>query len=204
MSSLILSPNSGRLRRSRFEPKEPTVKFLVPGRLVRVERPLRFIDSVGQQWRVPAGFESDGASIPRVFWPLFGSPFGREYRIAALVHDYYCEKRIALSSRTHRVFFEGCVASGLPKRDSWLAYWAVRSFGPYWGEEAHWSDLRSRALLLAALGPNGKPKGGTGAFQFGNAVEKAVLMGMKRHIRHLSPKARRQLRDELRRNVRER
>jgi len=35
---------------------------------------------------VPAGFVSDGASVPRIFWGLF-PPFG-EYFQAALIHDY--------------------------------------------------------------------------------------------------------------------
>lgn len=35
---------------------------------------------------VPAGFESDGASVPRWAWPLF-PPVGR-YFAAAVVHDY--------------------------------------------------------------------------------------------------------------------
>lgn len=35
---------------------------------------------------VPAGFISDGASVPRIFWPIF-PPLGRYFK-AALVHDY--------------------------------------------------------------------------------------------------------------------
>lgn len=43
---------------------------------------------------VPAGFISDGASVPRIFWSLF-PPVGR-YFAAAVVHDYL------LSQGTHR------------------------------------------------------------------------------------------------------
>ncbi len=41
---------------------------------------------------VPAGFVSDGASVPRLFWPLF-PPMGRYFK-AALVHDYLLEQQI--------------------------------------------------------------------------------------------------------------
>lgn len=36
--------------------------------------------------RVPAGFVTDGASIPRLLWSLVGHPLG-EYHPAAIVHD---------------------------------------------------------------------------------------------------------------------
>lgn len=39
---------------------------------------------------VPAGFQTDGASIPRIFWNIL-SPFG-SYFPAALVHDYLYSK----------------------------------------------------------------------------------------------------------------
>lgn len=37
-------------------------------------------------FKVPEGFVSDGASVPRVFWSLF-PPVGR-YFLAAVLHDY--------------------------------------------------------------------------------------------------------------------
>lgn len=40
--------------------------------------------------KIPAGFLSDGASIPRAFWSIF-SPFG-EYLRAAIVHDFLYSK----------------------------------------------------------------------------------------------------------------
>lgn len=39
--------------------------------------------------KVPEGFLSDGASIPRVFW-FWASPIGRHAQ-AAILHDYLCE-----------------------------------------------------------------------------------------------------------------
>lgn len=39
--------------------------------------------------RVPAGFLSDGASIPRAFW-FWASPIGRHAQ-AAILHDFLCE-----------------------------------------------------------------------------------------------------------------
>jgi hypothetical protein len=41
---------------------------------------------------VPSGFISDGATVPRIFWPIF-PPVGR-YLKATLVHDYYLQQGI--------------------------------------------------------------------------------------------------------------
>lgn len=40
---------------------------------------------------VPKGFLTDGASIPRIFWP-FLSPWG-SYSRAAIIHDFLCVHR---------------------------------------------------------------------------------------------------------------
>lgn len=40
---------------------------------------------------IPKGYETDGASIPRLFWSLY-PPFKSEYFSAALIHDYLCSK----------------------------------------------------------------------------------------------------------------
>jgi len=37
---------------------------------------------------VPAGFESDGCSMPRLFWRLFGHPFDMRYLREAILHDW--------------------------------------------------------------------------------------------------------------------
>ena len=57
----------------------------------RLENPLRYeIGALGSGMivDVPAGFVTDGASVPRVFWsalPAWGS-----YSRAAVIHDYLC------------------------------------------------------------------------------------------------------------------
>ena len=39
-------------------------------------------------YKIPAGYISDGSSIPRLFWVSVGSPFLPEFRSASIVHDY--------------------------------------------------------------------------------------------------------------------
>lgn len=42
----------------------------------------------GGYYRLPAGFTTDGASIPRWLWWLCGTPYESPRIFAALVHDY--------------------------------------------------------------------------------------------------------------------
>jgi hypothetical protein len=54
-------------------------------RIFRLAKPFRY-----QDIEVPAGFLTDGASVPRIFWSIL-YPFG-SYFPAALVHDYLYSK----------------------------------------------------------------------------------------------------------------
>lgn len=58
-----------------------------------VAREMTFADG-DKVVRVPAGFKTNLASVPRFFWRLI-PPFGR-YTVAAVIHDWlYTEKRLA-------------------------------------------------------------------------------------------------------------
>ena len=41
--------------------------------------------------RVPKGYESNGANIPRIFWSLI-PPNKPKYQPAIMIHDYLCDK----------------------------------------------------------------------------------------------------------------
>lgn len=78
---------------------------------------------------VPRGFETDGASIPRVFWNVL-APYG-EYFHAAVIHDFlysgYNSEFNRLEADT--IFNEAMKACGVPWPRRMLIYRAVRSFG---------------------------------------------------------------------------
>jgi len=40
---------------------------------------------------IKKGYESNGATIPRIFWTVF-PPFSPRYRTACVIHDYLCQK----------------------------------------------------------------------------------------------------------------
>lgn len=62
----------------------------------------------GGEWvYVPAGYLTDGASVPRLFWP-FIPPWGA-YGQAAVVHDIICEYlSITVDGAPHSITREAC------------------------------------------------------------------------------------------------
>lgn len=80
---------------------------------------------------VPATFETDFASVPRLPWVF--ALFGDQAHAAAVVHDYLCrvdypECRISWTMAA-RVFYEAMRASQVPRWRAWAMYTAVR-FAP--------------------------------------------------------------------------
>ena len=77
--------------------------------------------------KVPAGFRTDFASIPRFFWRLF-NPAGK-WRRAALIHDYLysyaanCPRFLA-----DAIFRHVMEQDGVSRTARWLIYVAVRLF----------------------------------------------------------------------------
>ena len=43
---------------------------------------------LGQTFTIPKGFITDGASIPRIFWSVFGGPFCPKNLEASVQHDF--------------------------------------------------------------------------------------------------------------------
>lgn len=79
--------------------------------------------------KIPAGFVTDFASVPRLFWNAL-PPWGK-YGKAAVVHDY-CYRTGCLSrKKCDQIFLEGMRVLGVPFWKRHVMYWAVRLFGGY-------------------------------------------------------------------------
>ena len=80
---------------------------------------------------VPAGFESDGASVPRFFWRAVFPPGDSQALRAAIIHDWIYREQPEGATRVDadKLFYTILVADGVPKYRALLAYWGVRLFG---------------------------------------------------------------------------
>lgn len=80
---------------------------------------------------VPAGFKSDGASVPRFFWRVVFPPGDTKALLAAFVHDFIYRThpagwtRAAADNLFRKLLLEG----GVPKHSADIAYLGVRLFG---------------------------------------------------------------------------
>ena len=84
---------------------------------------------------IPAGFESDGASVPRFFWRVVFPPGDPPAMLAAFVHDYIYRTHPDGFDREEadRAFRLLLIDNGVPPIQAQLAYWGVRLFGdPAW------------------------------------------------------------------------
>lgn len=80
---------------------------------------------------VPAGFETDFASVPRGLWNIF-PPFGR-YSKAAVVHDFLYRRSGVPRELCDKIFLEAMEVLGVGWLTRSTIYSAVRLFGsgPY-------------------------------------------------------------------------
>jgi hypothetical protein len=77
--------------------------------------------------RVPKGFKTDLASIPRIVWSIL-PPHGY-YGKAAVIHDYCYENGIESKRWADDVLLEAMGVLGIPRWKKEAIYRAVRLFG---------------------------------------------------------------------------
>ena len=82
---------------------------------------------------VPYGFESDGASVPRIFWRLVFPSSDTKALRAAFAHDYIYRTHPAgwTKAEADEMFYDLLISDGVPKWRAYLAYKGVDWFGFY-------------------------------------------------------------------------
>jgi hypothetical protein len=81
----------------------------------------------GHEFTIPAGFVTDFASIPQVFWAVL-PPFG-EYLLAAVAHDYLYRNGIVPRHVADSIFYGLMVELRVAPWKRQVMYVAVRMFG---------------------------------------------------------------------------
>jgi hypothetical protein len=90
-------------------------------------------------WRgitLPAGFMSDGASVPRALW-WFMPPWGDRSTLAALFHDFVCEARPPLPgletrAACDRLLYDALIDLCVARWRARLAWAGVRAASLWW------------------------------------------------------------------------
>ncbi len=76
---------------------------------------------------VPAGADTDGASVPRIFWRVI-PPTGN-YWMAAVLHDYMYRTNMFVKSKCDSLFLEAMKSLGVGRVKRETIYLAVKYFG---------------------------------------------------------------------------
>ena len=79
---------------------------------------------------VPAGFVTDGASIPRFLWRICGHPMSTKRLPAAVLHDwFYYSVTDFTRAEADQAYRDGLITLGFPRWKANLEYYALRLFG---------------------------------------------------------------------------
>lgn len=103
------------------------VEILPNGRSAVLIRPFLVKTKSGKLIEVPAGFQTDFASVPRLFWRLI-PPWG-PYSPAAVVHDYLYATGIVSRKEADQIFLELMTRLGVAPWRRNVMYAAVRVAG---------------------------------------------------------------------------
>ncbi|MDH5408669.1 MAG: DUF1353 domain-containing protein [Gammaproteobacteria bacterium] len=99
---------------------------------------------------IPAGFVTDFASIPRIFWTIF--PRHGEYTTAAIVHDYLYWEQKCTREQADNLFFMVMEQADVSTASRWAIYSAVRLGGALaWDENASLKKSGEVRILPARL-----------------------------------------------------
>ena len=93
----------------------------------KVLSPLTYITNDNIKITVPKDFNTNFASVPRIFWSLL-PPWGR-YGKAAIVHDFLYYSGIYSKKETDLIFLEAMKSLNVVKWKRYTMYYSVKKFG---------------------------------------------------------------------------
>ena len=113
-------------------PEKPAVRPL-KGSDYELAQEFSFRAKVDLVWdvvvHVKPGFRTDGASIPRWLWRVFGSPYDPDIFPAAIAHDALYRGEIVERKDADAAFLRMMEESGVPEKKRRLVWRGVRWFG---------------------------------------------------------------------------
>ena len=115
-----------------------------------------------EHFYIPADFDTDLASIPKIAWPIMAPAHSSLIR-PAIVHDWFYRKTCDFTRyETDLIFYHMMRNEGVSKIKASIMYYAVRIFGSnyynedYCDEEFEGTTQQSRGMQLAEVLQNRK------------------------------------------------
>ena len=95
-------------------------------RTYRLREPFEYMG-----YTVPSGYITDGATIPRIFWSVVGSPFTGRYVKPAVLHDWLCTSKVVDFKTANKVFYKSMRKAGVNRFKARIMYLAVDIYTSY-------------------------------------------------------------------------
>ncbi len=83
----------------------------------------------GTTYVIPAGYRSDGASVPRFFWRVLSPKIDPQTLDPSVEHDFNYQFAIGTRLEADRYYLMRLLEYGYPVWKSIITYYAVRIFG---------------------------------------------------------------------------
>lgn len=103
------------------------------GDVIVLVTPIKFTFN-GQEYEVPAGFASDGMSVPRFFWRMLSPKLDFHTLVPSVIHDYMYSVKLGTRSEADEFYYQNLIAGGFGKVKAKLVWLGVRlGGGSHWG-----------------------------------------------------------------------
>jgi len=107
---------------------EPFRGDFIGDRKFKAVRPFVYHSKIGGTITVPVNFITDGGTIPKIFYPVIGSPWGGRFTRICIIHDYLCVVKTFSRIKTQKIFLEGLNILGVPFWKKPIMYGGVRAW----------------------------------------------------------------------------
>ena len=104
------------------------------GKEIVLDEPLAFT-FCGTTYTVPAGFRSDGMSVPRWLWPVISPQITAQTLEPSIIHDYLYYIKVSTREEADQWYYLALIENGYSERKAKIVFRAVRLFGGrHWGQ----------------------------------------------------------------------
>ncbi len=105
-----------------------------------------------QRIKIPAGYLTDGISIPRFCWVIVGHPLSGEAVQASVIHDFLYQYGLYDQKRSDDIFLEALIVLKVPVWKRQVMFRALRFFGWIAWNQARKNDKKN--IEMAERTPN--------------------------------------------------
>jgi len=115
---------------NKYFPKPLQGKFIGKGQW-ELTSPFEYRTGGNLTIKIPEGFITDGASIPKFAYSIIGSPWTGKYAKISVVHDFLYKKHLYPRKVSDKIFLNGMKILGVSWWRRRIMYTAVRLGGRF-------------------------------------------------------------------------